>query len=75
MKDYLDRLLAKEVGEGAPDDERLGIAVIGLHEGRTLLYSAATRRRNVKPTVGIDLSEEKRARVAEEIPGVYTTAD
>ena len=58
----------------APDPRRLGVGVIGLHEGRTLLL-AMSRCATVHGVAGCDLSEEKRAATAAEMPGIFLTAD
>lgn len=46
-----------------PAQEQLGVAVLGLHEGATMLV-AAEESRLCKPVVGCDLSEAKRTEAA-----------
>ena len=50
-----------------------GVGVIGLHEGRTLLLSLATRTAFAYPVAGCDLSEEKLAASRAELPSVFFT--
>jgi hypothetical protein len=40
-------------------DKTLGVGVLGLHEGRTLLLSLSTRCSDARPVAGCDLSHEK----------------
>ncbi|RYG18498.1 Gfo/Idh/MocA family oxidoreductase [bacterium] len=63
----------REWGE-LPPEERLGVAVLGLHEGLTLLVGlrAAGLCRAV---AGCDLSAEKRAAAEEACPGLFVTDD
>ncbi len=49
-------------GERLPD-ERLGVAVLGLHEGATMLV-AAEESLLCRPIIGCDLSEQKRSEAA-----------
>ena len=51
----------------------LGLGVVGLHEGRTLLMAAATRCAGIRPVAGCDLSPEKRDAAARELPGLLVT--
>jgi predicted dehydrogenase len=61
--------------EPKPRDPRaLGIGVIGLHEGRTLLL-AMGRCSKVYAAAGCDLSEEKIAESRAEVPGLFYTSD
>lgn len=52
-----------------------GVGVIGLHEGRTLLLSMATRTSYCFPVAGCDLSEEKLAASQAELPELFFTSD
>lgn len=52
-----------------------GVGVIGLHEGRTLLLSLATRTAYAHPVAGCDLNEEKVAASRAELPDVFFTSD
>jgi predicted dehydrogenase len=52
----------------------LGLGVIGLHEGRTLLL-AMNRCSMVRSVAGCDLSEEKIAAARAELPGLFYTSD
>lgn len=60
-------------GERPPED-RLGVGVVGLHEGHTLLV--AMRASGLcRPVAGCDLREEKRAQAEQACPGLWTTDD
>lgn len=50
------------VDESVPEQDRLGLGVVGLHEGRTALL-AAYRTTHVRPVMGCDLSAETLAEV------------
>lgn len=50
-----------------------GVGVLGLHEGRTLLISTATRCAHARPVAGCDLSEEKLAASKRELPELFYT--
>jgi predicted dehydrogenase len=52
-----------------------GVGVIGLHEGRTLLLSLATRTSYAFPAAGCDLNAEKVAASRAELPDVFLTSD
>lgn len=52
----------------------LGLGVVGLHEGRTLLL-AMNRTSAIYPVAGCDLSEEKLAASRSELPGLMYTND
>jgi len=57
-----------------PATERLGIGVLGLHEGHTLLV--ALRASGLcRASAGCDLSAEKRASALEASPGIFVTDD
>jgi len=57
-----------------PEDQRLGVGVIGLHEGHTLLV--ALRASGLcRAVAGCDLSEEKRNFAAEAVEGLFVTDD
>jgi predicted dehydrogenase len=74
---------------GAGAGEQLGIGVLGLHEGLTLLKAVAwpvprepathpgdagrMRAPHVRPVAGCDLSEDKIAAARAEIPGLFYT--
>jgi predicted dehydrogenase len=55
--------------------DALGLGVIGLHEGRTLLVATATRCDAIRPVAGCDLSAEKGEASAREVPGLFVTDD
>mgnify|MGYP001258149358 CR=1 FL=1 len=57
-----------------PDPRRLGIGVIGLHEGRTLLL-ALGRCAKAYAAAGCDLNHEKLAATRAELPGLFLTGD
>ena len=59
--------------EHRPD--ALGLGVVGLHEGRTLLIAAATRCAAIRPVAGCDLNPEKLRASAREIEGLFVTGD
>src|SRR5688572_33446936 len=52
-----------------------GVGVVGLHEGRTLLLSLATRTAYAFPVAGCDLSEEKVAASRTELPELFFTSN
>ena len=57
-----------------PVEERLGVGVVGLHEGHTMLV--ALRASGLcRAVAGCDLAEDKRLAAAEASPGLYLTAD
>lgn len=58
----------------APDPRRLGVGVLGLHEGRTLL-AALGRCARVHAVAGCDLSDEKIAAARAGMPGLFYTSD
>jgi predicted dehydrogenase len=58
--------------ESVPAAERLGLGVVGLHEGRTALL-AAYRTRSVRPVAGCDLDPAALAQVGAEVPEVAMT--
>ncbi|HEV7710760.1 MAG TPA: Gfo/Idh/MocA family oxidoreductase [Asanoa sp.] len=58
--------------ESVPAADRLGLGVVGLHEGRTALL-AAYRTRGVRPVAGCDLDAATRAEVGAEVPDVAMT--
>lgn len=57
-----------------PPDERLGVGVIGLHEGHTLLVSMRATGL-VRAVAGCDLSAEKREDALLAAPGIFVTDD
>lgn len=57
-----------------PDDQKLGVGVIGLHEGHSLLV--ALRASGLcRAVAGCDLSEEKRQAALDAAPGIFVTDD
>lgn len=62
------------VDETIPAEQRLGLGVVGLHEGRTALL-ACYRTRLVRPVVGCDLDKATLEEVAHDVPGVRMTTD
>jgi predicted dehydrogenase len=56
------------------DPRALGLGVVGLHEGRTLLL-AMNRCTKIYAAAGCDLSEEKIAASRAELPGLFYTSD
>lgn len=52
-----------------------GVGVLGLHEGRTLLVSLATRTSHAYPVAGCDASEEKLAASRGVGTGLFLTTD
>ena len=57
-----------------PTEQRLGVGVVGLHEGHTLLVALRTTGL-CRAVAGCDLSEEKRATAVESTPGLFVTDD
>lgn len=53
----------------------IGVGVMGLHEGRTMLTALATRCRHLYPVAGCDLDAEKTAACKREWPGLFYTSD
>lgn len=65
--------LKRSYGE-LPLEQRLGVGVLGLHEGHTLLV--ALRASGLcRAVAGCDLSEEKRLSALTAVPGLFVTAD
>lgn len=60
------------VDTSVPPEKKLGLGVVGLHEGRTALL-AAYRTTHVRPVMGCDLSVETVAEVAADVPDVAMT--
>ncbi|MEQ1821085.1 MAG: Gfo/Idh/MocA family oxidoreductase [Fimbriimonadaceae bacterium] len=57
-----------------PQEDRFGVAVVGLHEGRTMLV--ALRESGLcRAVAGCDPSAEKRAQAQEECPGIFLTPE
>lgn len=57
-----------------PPESRLGVGVVGLHEGHTMLV--ALRSTGLcRAVAGCDLSEEKRAEAAHAAPGIFLTSN
>ncbi|HVL38207.1 MAG TPA: Gfo/Idh/MocA family oxidoreductase [Fimbriimonadaceae bacterium] len=57
-----------------PEEERLGVGVVGLHEGHTMLV--ALRSSGLcRPVAGCDLAEEKRVAALQAAPGIFVTDD
>jgi predicted dehydrogenase len=52
-----------------------GVGVIGLHEGRTLLLSLASRTSKAFPVAGCDVNPEKLAASKAELPELFYTSD
>jgi len=57
-----------------PHPRRLGLGVVGLHEGRTLLL-ATSRCSKAYPVAGCDLNPDKLAASRAELPDLFYTAD
>jgi predicted dehydrogenase len=57
-----------------PPDERLGVGVVGLHEGATMLVALGTTGR-CRAVAGCDLSAEKRAAASEIQADLFVTDD
>ncbi len=58
-----------------PHPRRLGVGVVGLHEGRTLLLALATRTSKAYPVAGCDVDAEKVEASRRELPGLFYTSD
>ena len=54
-------------------DRRLGVGVLGLHEGRTMLLGLEGRARHCRAVAGCDLQEEKLAAVRGVRPDLFYT--
>lgn len=59
-------------GEALPPEKRLGVGVVGLHEGRTLLI-ALRETGFARAVAGCDLSDEKLAEAREAAPDIFLT--
>lgn len=59
----------------AKHPKALGVGVLGLHEGRTLLFAMNTRCSTVRSVAGCDLSSDKIAASRAEYPDLYYTSD
>jgi predicted dehydrogenase len=57
-----------------PDDEKLGVGVVGLHEGHTMLV-ALRASGMCRAVAGCDLEEHKRRSAQVACPGLWTTSD
>lgn len=67
-------LRSHPVDDSAEPSDRLGLGVVGLHEGRTALV-ASLRTRNVRPVAGCDLDTSAIDALAAELPEVaFTTS-
>ena len=55
--------------------QAIGVGVVGLHEGRTMLMALATRCSHVFPVAGCDLNAEKIAASRDEWPDLFYTSD
>lgn len=55
-----------------PPEQKLGVGIVGLHEGHTMLV-ALRASELCRPVIGCDLSEEKRAQAEQASPGLITT--
>jgi len=60
--------------ESLPPDRRLGVGVVGLHEGRTMLV-ALTQTGFCRAVAGCDLSVEKLEEARRVNPGLFLTRD
>lgn len=60
--------------ESVPPGERLGLGVVGLHEGRTALL-AALRTSRMRPVAGCDIDPAAVAALEPDLPGVAFTTD
>jgi len=78
VNDYFPRVArgthSYPIDDSAPEHERLGLGVVGLHEGRTALL-ASLRTRNVRPVVGCDLDASAIVPLQAELPDVRFTTD
>ena len=78
MRDFLptgDPVVGRRRSYGElPFEERLGVGIVGLHEGHTLLV--ALRASGLcRAVAGCDLSDAKRAQAQESHPGLFVTSD
>ena len=78
MRDFLptgDPVVGRRRSYGElPFEERLGVGIVGLHEGHTLLV--ALRASGLcRAVAGCDLSDSKRAQAQESHPGLFVTAN
>lgn len=60
--------------ESVPAEERIGLGVVGLHEGRTALL-AALRTSRVRPVAGCDIDQHAIDALRPELPDVAFTTD
>jgi predicted dehydrogenase len=71
MRDYLNRKLDERKTQKTPS-KKLGVGVIGLHEGKTLL-TALERTSLAYAAAGCDLKDEKISAVKKEKPDLFYT--
>ncbi len=70
MREHLDaRMKDRLSGQDSPA-RTLGLGVVGLHEGRTLL-AAMNRTRHIRAVAGCDIDKEKLASIQKEFPDLY----
>ncbi len=75
MKDYLDKKLQERRRQFAQQvDKKLGVGVLGLHEGRTLLVGLE-RTASAYAAAGCDLEESKIAKAKNERPDLFYTSN
>ncbi|RPH36867.1 gfo/Idh/MocA family oxidoreductase [bacterium] len=74
MREYLDARIKERLGQQGAPARTLGLGVVGLHEGRTLL-AAMNRTRHIRAVAACDIDEEKLAAIQKEFPDLYCTPD
>jgi predicted dehydrogenase len=74
MRDYLDSKLTGHLDDHGPPSRTLGLGVVGLHEGRTLL-AAINRARHIRAVAACDIDKEKLASIQKEFPNLHCTPD
>ncbi len=73
MKEFLDNKIKERKSHQVPA-KKLGVGVIGLHEGRTLL-TALERTSLAYAAAGCDVRDEKIAAAKKEMPDLFYTTD
>jgi len=72
MREHLDSKIKERLGEHGPAIRTLGLGVVGLHEGRTLL-AALNRTRHIRAVAACDIDKEKLAAIQREFPSLNCT--
>lgn len=72
MREYLVSKIRERIHADDPPARTLGLGVVGLHEGRTLL-AALNRTKQIHAVAACDIDKEKLAAIQNEFPSLYCT--